>query len=225
MRQNIERFMWVSALKPSMEEAFVQELNEQREQLQISLQKQGVLVCSVFREGSYLFTYMEQEGEGRIGGSLWNEALTPMLQGWPVLALDGGPAETYEMRMNDIFHDDCEVGDVPWRRPGYRAERRVGSLARLRPDLYSSYVFLHYQLQEEKPRQFNKYYTIGSFGSYIFSYQELPAVVEPPRIGQISTKNSPINWGEVMEPHFEPWTEKLDAERLWCVLEELFHYE
>lgn len=217
--------MWVSALKPGMEEAFVQELKEQREQLQVRLHKQGALVYSVFREGSYLFTYLEQAADGREKqiGCIWNVALTALLQAWP--ALEGEAAGTYEMRMNDIFHDDCPMDDVPWRRPGYRAEQRVGSLARLKPDKYSSYVFLHYQLQEEKPRLFNKYYTIGSFGRYIFSYQELPSQVEQARIGQLSTKNSPLNWGEVMEPHFEPWTEKPDAERLWCVLEELFHYE
>ncbi|WP_143069301.1 hypothetical protein [Paenibacillus sp. OV219] len=51
--------------------------------------------------------------------SIWSEALSTLLQAWP--ALDAGAAGTYELCMNDIFHDDCPMDDVPWRRPGYRA--------------------------------------------------------------------------------------------------------
>lgn len=229
MVEKIERFMWVSAIKPGMEEGFVQQLAAQQELLQSSLGERGAIVCSVFREGSYLFTYLEQaigESVERISG-IWTElgagTLTSLLQAWP--SLDGG-AMAYELRMNDIFHDDEPmVDEVPWRRAGYRAEQRVGSLARLKPEKYCSYVFLHYQLQEEQPRLFSKYYTIGSFERYIFSYNELPSIVEPSRSGQLSTTNTPPDWGVAMEPHFEPWTAKPEAERLWCVMEELFHLE
>ncbi|REE86529.1 hypothetical protein A8990_110139 [Paenibacillus taihuensis] len=219
MREAIERFMWVSAIKPGMEEAFVEQLAAQQEQLQSNLRERGAIVCSVFREGNYLFTYLESAKQI---DSIWTDAemLTPLLQAWPSL---DGEAGTYELRMNDIFHDDWpNVDEVPWRHSGYRAEQRIGSLARLKPEMYSSYVFLHYQLQEEKPRLFSKYYMIGSFDQYIFSYNELPSIVEQPRVGQLTTTNSPPDWGEAMEPHFEPWTEMVEAERLWCVMEEFF---
>src|SRR5262249_7647366 len=93
--QNMERFMWVSAIKPGQEEVFVQQLAAQQEPLQRSLREQGALMCSVFREEGYLFTYLEQTA-GAIS-SIWNEALTPLLQAWPTL---DGTAGTYELRMN-----------------------------------------------------------------------------------------------------------------------------
>ncbi|WP_091224540.1 hypothetical protein [Paenibacillus sp. BC26] len=230
MSNEIERIIWISAIKPGMEEAFLTELAGADAALKKRLKQQGVETCSVFREGRYLFTYLEQlqGGNGDSAGSqvervrLWaaDEKLSALLETWPSI---GGAGGSLELRMNDIFHDDLPQPDVPWRHPDYRPTQRVGSLSRLKPDQYASYVFLHYQLQEEKPRLFNKYYIIGSLGEYIFSYQELPAIVEPPRKGLLSTKETPPDWGVAMEPHFEPWTDKPEAERLWCVMEELFY--
>ncbi|WP_090982671.1 hypothetical protein [Paenibacillus sp. CF384] len=224
MSNDIERIIWISAIKPGMEEAFLTELAGADASLKARLKQCGVETCSVFREGRYLFTYLEQLlGSAAIERArLWaaDEKLLSLLETWP--SIDGAKG-TYELRMNDIFHDDLPQSDVPWRHPDYRPTQRVGSLSRLKPNQYASYVFLHYQLQEEKPRLFNKYYIIGSLGEYIFSYQELPAIVEAPRKGLLSTKETPPDWGVAMEPHFEPWTDKPEAERLWCVMEELFY--
>ena len=130
------------------------------------------------------------------------------------------------LRLNDIFHDDVQTDDVPWRRPDWKPARRAGKLARLKPEMYASYVFLHYQLQEEQPRLFSKYYTIGSFGPYIFSYDELPGIVEPPRAGRLDTKRTPADWPAAMLPHFEPWgPEVSEGEQLWRETESLFHLE
>lgn len=152
--------------------------------------------------------------------SLWSEELRALLEPWPSLL--GGETE-YVQRLNDIFHDDVPMDDVPWRRPDWKPTRRQGKLARLKPDMYASYVFLHYQLQEELPRGFSKYYTIGSFGPYIFSYEEQPSTVEPKRSGRLSTAETPGDWHAVMHPHFEPWPGSSGDDQLWREMEALFH--
>ncbi|RAP74676.1 hypothetical protein [Paenibacillus montanisoli] len=216
MPANIHRFMWISAIKRGMEEAFATELAGAGVQLRKRLQRQGVLTCSVFREGRYLFTYLEAGGADSLWA--WDDRLSSLLDAWPGI----GERDAHELRMNDIFHDDIPLDDVPWRRPGYRPTQRVGSLAKLKPEQYASYVFLHYQLQEEQPRLFNKYYTIGSFGDYIFSYHELPAIVEPTRKGLLATSETPPDWGVAMAPHFEPWADDTEREPVWRVMEEIF---
>ncbi|WP_308637460.1 hypothetical protein [Paenibacillus silvisoli] len=222
---NVNRYMWVSAIKSGMEEAFAVELAGAGVQLRKRLLEQGVQTCSVFREGRYLFTYLEADCDIGSGAAAeaevdslwsWDERLSALLESWPGI---GREQNAYELRMNDIFHDDVPTEDVPWRRPGYTPTQRVGSLARLKPEQYASYVFLHYQLQEEQPRLFNKYYIIGSFGEYIFSYHELPAIVEPARKGLLATKETPPDWGVAMAPHFDPWP---DLQEPWRVMEELF---
>lgn len=123
--------------------------------------------------------------------------------------------------MNPIYHDDEPDSGLQWRESDYRPEHRVGSLARLKPEMYASYVFLHYQLQEETSRKFNQYYFISSFEQYIFSYQEMPERVRTPRKGKLATHNTPENWGAAMHPHFELWENREKNEQIWHVLEEI----
>ncbi|MBM7567146.1 hypothetical protein [Paenibacillus sacheonensis] len=239
------RFMGVSAIKQGREEAFLPALEAVRGELRTQLVSMGAAACSLFRLGRYLFLYAELP-EQQSGGPnataagtalpqsaepdsallqaerLWDmTGLRPLLDAWPSLQAEA----SFVLRMNDIFHDDVPMDDVPWRRPDWKPAQRHGKLARLKPAMYSSYVYLHYQLQEELPRKFNKYYMIGSFGAYIFSYAESPGLVEPSRAGLLDSKQTPSDWPAAMLPHFEPWgPEVSEEEQLWRDLQPLFHF-
>lgn len=49
--------------------------------------------------------------------------------------------------------------------------------------------------------------------------------MEPPRSGNLDSKQTPPDWGAAMQPHFEPWPELPEEQRLWRETEALFHLE
>ncbi|TNJ66141.1 hypothetical protein FE784_12045 [Paenibacillus hemerocallicola] len=123
------------------------------------------------------------------------------------------------MPMIDIFHDGIPNDAASWRC-NRAVEERIGSIARLKPDWVSSYIYYHYQTQEESPDSFNSTYMIGLLSRLLFSYYELPASVnDPKRIGKLETKLSPGSWHAVMQPHFEPWEGAPEDQCLWSRME------
>ena len=179
------------------------------------LNGQGVPVCTWFSTGNQLYIYVETMGDTEpsviplvLAGRYWQE--------WPGLS---GPRPAVPML--DVFHDGEPISLDSWRgsRP---IQRRVGSIARLKPEMYSSYVYYHYQMQEERPSSFNQTYMIGAHEDMLFSYCELPASLEgPKREGRLKTNLTPQDWHGLMEPHFVPWGE----EALWRELPIIYHYE
>ncbi|MCL2060321.1 MAG: hypothetical protein FWH01_14935 [Oscillospiraceae bacterium] len=108
--------------------------------------------------------------------------------------------------MWEIFHY-CGIQDAEyWKRKitGKSAQLRLN---RIRPDMFSSYVFYHYQLQEEKPGMSDKYGIIGVDDGLMCFYEERPVErEESPPTGALSTGNSPLDiWNELMARHFIPW--------------------
>ena len=92
-----------------------------------------------------------------------------------------------------------------WRRKTV-VEMPFGNVVRLRPEKVSSYIFYHYQLQEERPGSGNKYGLIGLHEDLLFFYQERPSVEEKtPAPPSLNTSNTPPNWPELMNQHFAPW--------------------
>ena len=72
--------------------------------------------------------------------------------------------------------------------------------------MVSSYIFLHYQMQEEKPGAGDKYGQISIHENLLFFYMEQPVTNEAAQHeGQLKTTHTPPNWHEVMFPHFQPW--------------------
>lgn len=89
-------------------------------------------------------------------------------------------------------------------------------MAALKPEQVASYVYHHYQYQEERPGDGDKYGIIGLHENLLFFYSELPATVEPtPYAGKLTTNLRPENWGEVMEPHFRKWSEMETGQAIW----------
>lgn len=109
-------------------------------------------------------------------------------------------------RAIDIFHYSMPVYEQQWHRkikktPCFR-------LNRLRYEKISSYVFYHYQYQEECPGDGDRYGIIFLLGDMLIFYEETPTEKETEKIaGALSTTNTPHHqWGNLMEEHFaEEW--------------------
>lgn len=109
-------------------------------------------------------------------------------------------------RMLDIFHDDAPPPN--WRKDSSKPLESVGSVIFLKPEMYSSYIFYHYQFQEENRKKFNSTYLIGSDGTFLFSYCESPPILKNFSKPTLLSKNSPKNWEEVMGRHFATWPDE-----------------
>lgn len=179
------------------------------------LRTSGVVAFALYGWERLLFVYVESTDDGY--SFAWPEELRGRMERWP-----GQPEPGLAAPMLDIFHDGVPRDVASWRE-GRAIDARIGSLARLKPEQYASYVFYHYQLQEETPESFNKTYTIGACGNYIFSYYETPDSLSPVKpAGLLRTSNTPGNWHEVMLPHFIPWEDADNEEHaLWRPLETL----
>lgn len=68
----------------------------------------------------------------------------------------------------------------------------------MKPEMVSSYIFYHYQLQEERPACGNKYGLISITENLLFFYTEEPVVKEEALYdGRMKTANTPGNWTEL----------------------------
>ncbi|CAH1225538.1 hypothetical protein PAECIP111891_05823 [Paenibacillus allorhizoplanae] len=203
------RRMYRAQVKEGCEVGFALSLAQEAASWQSQLRGQGVVSCSIFTKGSGVFLYFETTGEGCEWE--WPTTCKLLLETWP-----GGfeGLQRYAVPMLDIYHD----GEPEMREDRLQSGReRVGMLARLKPSKYSSYIFYHYAMQEEKPSCFNPTYIIGAHEELIFSYHERPA----PAFEHGATRMkwpapiTPDNWHETMKPHFIPWSENEQGPVLW----------
>lgn len=210
----MNRQLYYSQLRVGKEEAFYHAIRQDDGDLRRQMQMEQVLSVSLFMSGRYLCLYMETHPDGYDWD--WPAAYAEWLEVWP-----GEEQRRLSVRMLDIYHDGVPIDPDSWRF-GRQVDDRIGCIARLKPEMAASYVYYHYQLQEERPESFNKTYMIGSYGTFLFSYREHPAVVGEAKCkGKLSSHNSPENWQEVMDPHFEPWTQVSDEERFWRNMQQL----
>lgn len=121
----------------------------------------------------------------------------------------------YWLPMADIFHYSSPVDWEHWKRTS-QVLNRPACIARLKPDWIASYVFYHYQLQEENPGFYDKYGIIGLHENLLFQYLEEPVVYDTTSVkGKLDTQNSPENWQEMMALHFLPWQDTSNEQKLW----------
>ncbi|KWX77799.1 hypothetical protein AMQ84_11175 [Paenibacillus riograndensis] len=178
------------------------QLNERMELLDVTR-------LSIFKGGKELFLYYECGGERHEPEKLLADN-GELLQVWP-----GGEQPRWWVPMMDIFHYQQPVSREYWKRS--QGERTpFGRVAVLKPEQVSSYVYYHYQYQEERPGDGDKYGIIGLHENLLFFYSELPATVEPvPYSGKLTTNLRPEHWGEVMEPHFIKWGDAQPDQEIW----------
>jgi len=138
------------------------------------------------------------------------------LEAWP-----GENEQRYWSPMYDIFHYNRPISNEHWKR-GLNSKNAVGRLARIKPEMLSSYIFLHYQYQEEKPCDGDKYGIISLHENLLFFYMESPeeneiCQYEP----KLKTTNTPDDWAMAMEPHFIYWDDVSENEKIWRSTEQL----
>jgi hypothetical protein len=214
-RTLIYRYMYCSYLKLELTADDKSKLVAAIQREETRWRHQGLITLSCFHLHPVVCIYLESEGAEE--WFHWSADVAPWFHLSPSLY-----GMRNVIRMSDIFHDGVPMDVTGWRKE--RAiEQRVGSLARIRSDQLASYVFYHYQLQEEVPESFNKTYTIGLQDQLIFSYYELPAVVcEPRPKGKLQSQFSSLqNWQEVMDPHFEMWPTSEGGWVPWLTMEHL----
>jgi L-rhamnose mutarotase len=177
------------------------------------MEQARVTNLSLFRQGNQLFLYYECHGE-EIAPELLLPDAEACLAPWP-----GADAPRLWVPMLDIFHYQQPVSGEHWARttPG---STPFGRLARLKPEHAARYIFYHYQYQEERPGDGDKYGIIALHENLMFFYSERPATVEPaPYQGKLATSHTPANWGEVMHPHFIMWNKPGERELIWLEIQ------
>lgn len=116
------------------------------------------------------------------------------------------PDGTHWQRMMDVFHYSTPQSAAHWAR--HHADRKPNMrLAYLRPEMVSRYVFLHYQLQEERPKpMLSKFGSIYLWGNLLALYEESPLEGEDCDYpGCLDTHNTPAVWADAVNPAFQPW--------------------
>lgn len=113
------------------------------------------------------------------------------------------------LRAMNIFYYSKPLNPVQWKRK-HLIRKPSLQIAQLFPDMVSSYIFYHFQLQEERPKLTgNKFNSIYIHENRIFMYGEMPnesdTSVYP---GRLDTHNTPKErWSEIMAEHFMPWSD------------------
>ena len=99
-------------------------------------------------------------------------------------------------------------------------EARIGhkpyvSISRMKLEKLDSYIFYHYQLQEEKPGDNGRYMAIWGNEEWFVLYgrEGLDDIYASDYKGKLDTQNTPENWRETMLPHFYTWNKKGDVYR------------
>lgn len=169
-----------------------------------------IMTLSLFIWGNNLFLYYEEISE-EINVEAVMKSVSSYLEFWP-----GESSERHWVPMQDIFHYNEPQNPEHWMRK-QPVEKRVCKLARLKPEMVSSYIFNHYQLQEEQPGCGHKYGIICINENLLFFYKEEPLYYEKAiHKGKLSTLNTPKNWGELMESHFIKWKDQTADQTIWC---------
>ncbi|WP_150274636.1 hypothetical protein [Paenibacillus tepidiphilus] len=188
-------------------------LNVLEDGLRARMNRLAVDQLSLFSWETSLFLYYECLGEQVEPEDLLVSA-KEYLAAWP-----GGWRGRHWAPMTDIFHYQYPVSRQHWERRNPEREP-YGRIALLKPEEISSYIYYHYQYQEERPGDGDKYGIIGLHENMLFFYAEQPTVRETaPYAGKLNTSLRPDNWGEVMDPHFIKWTDAPAGQEIWRRLE------
>ncbi|MFP4974145.1 hypothetical protein ACE6ED_01985 [Paenibacillus sp. CN-4] len=183
-----------------------------RDRAETVAEQRAVTVLGLFGCDRSLFLYYECEGDKARPEELFPGAEQVLLP-WP-----GTGAPRLWAPMMDIFHYQRPVSREHWKRI-HNGAVGYGRIALLKPDQVASYVYYHYQYQEERPGDGDKYGIIGLHENLLFFYSETPATREPaPYKGLLNTSLRPDDWAGVMDPHFSKWEGVPEGEEIWLRL-------
>ena len=151
--------------------------------------------AALFSHGKQLFLYYESD----------REDAPP--EGIADIGLKAYPDGRKWERMMDIFHYAKPLNEEQWKRR-HSQRKPCLSIAYLRPEMVASYVYYHYQFQEEYPRKMNnKFSMIFLLENQIVMYGEDPGDADKDFYpGVLTTSQHPKKgWSELMNPHFLSW--------------------
>lgn len=174
------------------------------------------MTVAVFCWELQLFLYCECKG-AEIGPESIVSGVHEYLKEWP-----GEKEARRWVPMIEVFHFNEPGSEEHWRRKA-PVESRKGRVAHLKPEMMSSYIYYHYQLQEERAFHGPKYEIIAMHENLLFGYQEFPVVVEEPVTeGKLNTQGTPKDWNDSrMDMHFQPWE---DGHLYFKHIEQIFAY-
>ncbi|QGQ97661.1 hypothetical protein EHS13_23605 [Paenibacillus psychroresistens] len=206
----MERWMFRAIIKDSEEQKLRLELNKHFDSVRAMVDNGKLMTASLFIQDQNVFLYYENLEESIIPSELFSN-VEPFLEKRPEV----GTNKCW-IPMNDIFHFSKPLSVDHWRRKG-AVQARVALIARIKPDMLSSYIYYHYLLQEGHSTNDNKYCMIGLDENLIFYYEELPKTVENQVKQDQRITHFPHNWQdtwqELMEPHFIYWEEASENDR------------
>ena len=174
---------------------------EEKKPLLQSLADEGKLMTfCLYENGPHLYLYYESLGVLREPGELLTGCESFLL---PYPGMD-------QLRLwaerTDVFHFNLPIDAYGWRRPK-KPEKRRGSLAMLKPECISRYIFFHYGLQEERNFLGDKYEISSLRDNLLFGYFERPRLIEEPALpGRLHSGAMEAIWKEAdMGDNFYRW--------------------
>jgi hypothetical protein len=212
---HVTRSLYRAQCKPGQMAEMAAAFLAQQGRFQALIADGALLTVSVFQWQRHSFVYWESVGQPLTPADLFGP-VAEHLEAWP-----GMDEPRTFIPLMDIFHGLEPESRAHWQRR-HPVERIQGRITRLQPHMVSSYIFYHYQLQEEQPGSHDKYWLIGIHENLLFFYQELPPVPEP-RPGKLTTANTPDDWQAGMFPHFLLWDDAPPSETIWRSVDLILH--
>ena len=176
------------------------------------LRHPSVKSLSLSRYGNQLFLYLEATEEVAPEAALSADMIP-----YPDGAL--------WFRMLDVFHYSRPFSEEEWKRKEQNKTPWI-RINYLVPEKTASYIFYHYQFQEENPGAYDKYGIVYLYGNLLVHYLECPLEKETLLYeGALKTHNTPVGkeaWDDMIEKHFIPWEdEKIqnDPNGPWLAIE------
>jgi hypothetical protein len=196
----VKRWMFRAQLKEGHEGSGLKNLAELEGNAQKLVDEGKLMTIACYTWKRNLFIYYECTQIDIQPEELF-ESMDLFLEDWP-----GKPEMRKWIQLVDVFHFNEPVSREHWERKE-PVQQRVGRVAHLKPEMISSYIYYHYQLQEERAFLGDKYEIIAMHENLLFGYQEFPKVIEEPLAPKkLQTKGTPENWNDSrMELHFQPW--------------------
>lgn len=211
----MKRIIYRAQIKDGFEETAKNILKEEKIPKEL-VQGGRVMTFAAYYWQKNVFLYYECIEEAILPEDIFHE-VNAYLEEWP-----GKQEKRKWIPMIDVFHFNEPVSTEHWSRKG-PVELRKGRVAHLKPEMMSSYIYYHFQLQEERAFLGGKYDIIAMHENLLFGYQEFPGVVEEPLAPKkLNTSATPKNWDDSrMDLHFQPWE---DGHLYFKPIEEIFTY-
>lgn len=211
----MRRYVYRTQCRAGAEEELSSFFTSRIKELKGFIKNEEVMTLSIYKWVQNFFVYYECTDRPITPKELFGDTHGLLLK-WP-----GEDALRDWVPMLDIYHC-CEPVDKEFWQRKQAIKRAYATVNRLRPEMLSSYIFYHYQYQEEKPGDWAKYASIHLNENLMFFYQEeSDGPVTPPYEGRLNTSNTPGQWQELMNHHFLPWEDDPDFKKPWREIEQV----